>query len=297
MAASTNEVGVIGLGLMGGQIARHLVEAGWTVRGHDLRPESGAALVAAGGIFCPAVAGAFVAGGITLLSLPSSDAFRAVLHALTQSAVRPRCVVDTSTLGLADKEWAQDRLGELSVEFVDCPLSGTAAQMTRKDVVAFASGRKAAVDDAMPLLDAFCRAVHFVGPCGSGTKLKLVANLLVAVHNVAAAEAINLARRAGLDADLVVRAVGDGAGDSRMLQVRGPLMAQRRYRPATMKIEVFRKDLDLIGAFAADCGAATPLLAAAAGLYRAASAAGLDNDDTAAVCTILEGASSPVKAN
>ncbi|MBX9943822.1 MAG: NAD(P)-dependent oxidoreductase [Reyranella sp.] len=297
MATGSKEVGVVGLGLMGAQIARHLVDAGWAVRGHDLRPEAGAALEAAGGVFCPDVAGAFVSGGITLLSLPSSSALRTVLDTLLANAAHPRCVVDTSTLSVADKEWARDRLGELSVEFIDCPLSGTAAQMTHKDVVAFASGCEVAVADVTPLLEAFCRVVYFVGPCGAGTKLKLVANLLVAVHNVAAAEAINLARRAGLDADLVVRAIGEGAGGSRMLQVRGPMMAERRYRPATMKIDVFRKDLDLIGAFAADCGAATPLLAAAAELYRAASAEGLDGEDTAAVCSVLENMALSAKEN
>ncbi len=288
---------MVGLGLMGSQIAAHLARAGWAVFGHDLKADAKSSLEAAGGVFCERLADALMSGGTVLTSLPSSAAFRAVVDAVASAEVRPGIVVDTSTLGLADKAWAHERLAGNDVEFLDCPLSGTAAQAATKDLVVYASGLEAAVTAIGPLLEAFARKVYFVGPCGAGTKLKLVANLLVAVHNVAAAEAICLARRAGLDPELVVRAVGDGAGGSRMLQVRGPMMVGRSYRPATMKIDVFLKDLDLIGAFSAECGATTPLLAVADRLYRAASAAGLDEEDAAAVCSMVETLAAPVRAN
>lgn len=297
MSITDNDIAVIGLGLMGGEIARHLAGAGWTVRGHDLRAEARSALEAAGGIFCPDAASAPTSGGIILLSLPSHDAFRTVIEGVMRNPARPRCVIDTSTLGISEKEWARDCLTEIAVEFLDCPISGTAAQAVNRDLVIYASGPEPAVASVMPVFEAFSRAAYFVGPCGAGTKLKLVANLLVAVHNVAAAEAINLARLAGLDTDLVLTAIGEGAGSSRMLQVRGPMMVRRQYRPATMKVGLFLKDLDLIRAFSSACGAPTPLLAVADRLYRETSMSGLDDEDTAAVCSVLEEMSSLPTAN
>jgi 3-hydroxyisobutyrate dehydrogenase-like beta-hydroxyacid dehydrogenase len=126
-----------------------------------------------------------------------------------------------------------------------------------------------------------------LGPFGNGTRIKLIANLLVAVHNCAAAEALVLARRAGLDAGLVYEAIKGGAGSSRMFEVRGPMMVAETYQPATMKIDVFDKDLGLIAAFAKETGSPTPLFDAAATLYAEALAGGHGKDDSAAVHAVL----------
>jgi L-threonate 2-dehydrogenase len=115
-----------------------------------------------------------------------------------------------------------------------------------------------------------------------------VANLLVAVHNVATAEALVLAMKAGLDPAMVVEVVGAGAGSSRILQLRGPMMAAGTYSPPTMKVDVFDKDLQIIDAFARQLACPTPLLDAAAPIYAAAAAMGHGSDDTAAVCAVLE---------
>ena len=118
--------------------------------------------------------------------------------------------------------------------------------------------------------------------------MKFAANLLVAIHNVAAAEAVVLARKSGLDAALAVKVLGDGAGSSRMLQVRGPMMARRRYLPATMKNEVWQKDMKIIGAFARRLKSPTPLFSATGAIYDATLAQGRARQDTAAVCAVLE---------
>jgi 3-hydroxyisobutyrate dehydrogenase-like beta-hydroxyacid dehydrogenase len=138
------------------------------------------------------------------------------------------------------------------------------------------------------VFDGFARVVKYIGPFGNGMRMKLIANLLVAVHNCAAAEAMTLARKAGLDPKLVYDTLKEGAGGSRMWDVRGPLMVERRYTPATMKIDVFQKDLGLIAEFADALGSPTPLLDASAALYDEAQASGLGPQDSAAVCAVLE---------
>jgi 3-hydroxyisobutyrate dehydrogenase-like beta-hydroxyacid dehydrogenase len=140
----------------------------------------------------------------------------------------------------------------------------------------------------MPILNGFSRGHYFVGKFGNGSKMKFAANLLVAIHNVAAAEAVVLARRSGLNPALAVKVLGDGAGSSRMLQLRGPMMAKRSYKDATMKVELWQKDMKIIGDFVRRLKSPAPLFNATKALYNAALALGYAGQDTAAVCAVLE---------
>ena len=131
------------------------------------------------------------------------------------------------------------------------------------------------------------RQIHDLGEFGNGTRLKLVANLLVAVHNLSTAEALLLADRAGLDLDDVLPALVDGAGSSRMLKVRGPLMLRGDYEPATARVEMFRKDLRAIRELADDLATPTPLLSVTSTLYDAAAGQGRADQDTASIYATL----------
>jgi 3-hydroxyisobutyrate dehydrogenase-like beta-hydroxyacid dehydrogenase len=119
-------------------------------------------------------------------------------------------------------------------------------------------------------------------------QVKFIANLLVAIHNAAAAEALVLAMKSGLDPALVLEAVADGGGASRMLQIRGPLMVKGTYTPAMMKLDVWQKDMTLIAAYARQAKCPTPLFSATKPLYAAALRDGRGKEDTAAVCAVLE---------
>jgi 3-hydroxyisobutyrate dehydrogenase-like beta-hydroxyacid dehydrogenase len=196
-------------------------------------------------------------------------------------------VIETSTLPLETKQAARAVLARAGATLLDCPLSGTGAQARAKDLVVYASGPRAAYDACKEVFRGFARAHYYVGGFGAGSKMKYVANLLVAIHNVAAAEAFTLARKAGLDPGLVLKVIGDGAGASRMFQVRGPMMVAEDYSDATMKVEVWQKDMRIIGEYAARLGCPTPLFAASAPLYTAAMASGHAQHDTAAVCAVL----------
>jgi 3-hydroxyisobutyrate dehydrogenase-like beta-hydroxyacid dehydrogenase len=283
-------VGVVGLGTMGGAMARHLLAAGHRVIGRDVRPACVAALRAAGGEEASSPAAVAAGAGLVILSLPSVAAFEDVVSGEDGllAAARPGlAVVEMSTLPLAVKEQAAQLLADRGAVLLDCPISGTGAQIVTKDIVIYASGEAAALARARPVLAAFSRASFDLGAFGNGTRLKFVANLLVAIHNVAAAEALLLAGRAGLDLPAALAALTSGAGTSRMLEVRGPLMIDGDYG-AAMRVQTFQKDLDIIGAFARQLGCPTPLLATAAQLNLAALAQGRANDDTASVFAVLQ---------
>jgi 3-hydroxyisobutyrate dehydrogenase-like beta-hydroxyacid dehydrogenase len=167
-------------------------------------------------------------------------------------------------------------------------MSGTGAQAAVKDLVVYASGDAAAIARLEPMLLGFARKVFSLGAYGNGSKMKFVANHLVAIHNVAAAEAMVLAIKAGLDPHQTVEVVASGAGTSRVFELRAPMMAAGAYLPATMRSATWRKDLEVIGAFAAEVGCPTPLFGLAGTLHAAALATGHGDEDTAAVCAVLE---------
>jgi L-threonate 2-dehydrogenase len=285
-------IGLIGLGVMGSAIGVLLIRSGAQVWGYDIAAARREQLRAAGGRIANSPAEVAQHCPVLLTSLPTAAAFREVVAGpdglATTHPAEGRLLIELSTLALADKEWGQRVLGQRGWSVADVPLSGTGAQARTGDLAAFVSAdRPADRARAIGVLRRFTRAQHDVGPFGNGSKFKYVANLLVAIHNVAAAEAIVLAERAGLSLDQVLDAVADGAGQSRMLSIRGPLMASRSYDEATVRLEVFLKDVALIGEFAGSVAAPTPLLLASEAVYRAALARGRSQQDTACVAEVL----------
>jgi putative dehydrogenase len=176
-------------------------------------------------------------------------------------------------------------------------VSGTGAQAKTKDIVIYASGGAAEIRRLKPLFAAFSRAVHDVGEFGNGSRMKYVANLLVAIHNVASAEAMVVGMKAGLVPQQIYDLVRSGAGNSRVFELRAPMMITGRYDAPTMKMSLWQKDMDLIGGFARAVGAPTPLFSATLPLYAAAIAGGHATHDTAAVCAVLEAMAGLKRAN
>ncbi|MDA8107363.1 MAG: NAD(P)-dependent oxidoreductase [Betaproteobacteria bacterium] len=282
-------IGISGLGIMGSAMAANLARAGFRVLGYDPVPAARRALKRAGGAALRSNGELARRCEVVITSLPSAAALASVAQELAGKAKRDLLVVETSTLPIEAKEGARRVLARAGATLLDCPLSGTGAQARTKDLAVYASGPRAAYRRAVPVLEGFARAHYHVGPFGAGSKMKFLANLLVAIHNVSAAEALVLAMKAGLDPALVVRVVGDGAGSSRMFQVRGPMMVAGDYSEATMKVDVWQKDMAIIADFARALGCPTPLFQASAPFYTAALAAGRGRQDTAAVCAVLEG--------
>jgi 3-hydroxyisobutyrate dehydrogenase-like beta-hydroxyacid dehydrogenase len=278
-------VGIVGLGIMGSAMAANLMRAGYEVVGYDVRARRRQEHRRAGGEVALRVGD--IRAATVICSLPSSEALLQTASELAKARRPPRIVIETSTLPVAIKEKARRKLEAAGTTLLDCPLSGTGAQARQGDLVVYASGDSRAWRRVVPVVNTFARAYYYVGPFGAGSKMKFVANLLVAIHNVAAAEALVLGAQAGLDPKLVLRAISDGAGTSRMLEVRGPMMVNGNYANASMKLDVWQKDLTIIAAFARDVAAPTPLFSASAPFYMAAMSMGRQQEDTAAVHAVL----------
>ena len=227
---------------------------------------------------------------IVITSLPSVAAFEAVIGGADGIAAARRglIVCETSTLPIEAKERGRAVLARAGIVLLDAPLSGTGSQAAVKDLVVYASGDSAAIARCAAVFDGFSRRHFDVGSFGNGSRMKFVANLLVAIHNVAAAEAMVLGMKAELDPQRILEVIGAGAGTSRVFEVRGPMMAANDYDPATMSIGLWQKDMQIIGAFADGVGCTVPLFEASAQIYRDALAQNLEAKDTAAVCTVLE---------
>ena len=281
------QVGFVGLGIMGGAMARNVAAAGWEVVGHDPDPARRSEAQAAGVVLVADAAEVARRVPLIVTSLPSAAAAAATAAAIADSGAGPRVVAETSTLALEDKLAFAGTLEAAGHRPLDCPLSGTGAQCERKDVAVYASGERAAIEAARPAFADFTRVVHDLGTYGNGTRMKFVANLLVAIHNVASAEAMVLGIKAGLDPHQIVDLIGSGVGTSKVFDLRAPLMADDRYEPPTMKVAIWQKDMAVIGRFAAELGVDTPTFSACGPVYDAAMAAGLGPMDTAAVCRVI----------
>ena len=281
-------VGIVGLGIMGGAFAKNLAASGWRVIGYDLDPGRRRAM-ARTGIEIARDAGAVgAAAPVIISSLPSPQALHETVAALAAAKLPRRIVVEASTFALEDKLAAERVLKKAGHIALDCPVSGTGAQARTGDLVVYASGDSAAIKKLRPMFLGFCRAVDDLGAYGNGSRMKYVANLLVAIHNVASAEAMVLGIKAGLPPQKIFDLVTAGAGNSRVFELRAPMMIKNNYDDATMKIKVWQKDLDVIGSFAAKIGCPTPLMSATLPIYAAAMATGHALHDTAAVCAVLE---------
>lgn len=281
--------GLIGLGVMGSAMSKNLLEAGFAVIGHDVSEAAMKAFAQIGGN--PADSAARVAAGAEVLitCLPSAEALHAIVAELAASPGAARILAETSTLSLDHKLAAQKSLAGAGIVMLDCPLSGSGSQALARDVLVYASGPRDAYDRCLPVFRGFSRAPHYLGPFGNGSKMKYVANLLVAIHTVAAGEAFALARKAGLDPAQMFEVVSDGAGGSSSLKTRGPMLIADEYLPIrTMPLNLWRKDVKIISDYANALSCPTPMFSAAMPIFNAAIAEGYGEQDTAAVCRVIE---------
>ncbi len=280
-------VGMVGLGIMGSAMAGHLLSTGWDVVGYDVDEERRGNFARAGGTLADNAAGVAATCDLVVTSLPSSAAAQAVCAELATAARPGLVLVETSTLPTQVKEQCRAHLAAAAAVLLDCPMSGTGAQALERDVVVLGSGDEAAFERARPMLEVVAKKVRYLGPFGRGTTMKFVANLLVAVHNVATAEAFALGMRAGLDPQQIWETVREGAGGSVIFDKRGRLMVDQDYLPATAKMSMFVKDTDLIADLATQLDLPTPMLTATRSLYAEAVDAGLAESDAAALLDVM----------
>jgi 3-hydroxyisobutyrate dehydrogenase-like beta-hydroxyacid dehydrogenase len=284
-------VGVVGLGIMGGAMAEALVKAGYSVCGFDVVAAACRRLKQAGGRPLKSPAQVAEQADMVIVSLSTTEALQSVVQDICASQVKKdakKIVIETSTLPLSDKEDAYKKLKRKGLDVLDCPISGTAVRMKERAWTVFVSGSKTSAKRVDDVLRVFTDKVPYVGVYGNGTKMKFSANHLVAIYNVACAEAVNLARKMGLDPQDVLDMFGSspiiGTG---VMRLRMPFMIERSYSPPTMKVEVWQKDMQVIGDLAKSVDCPTPLFTTCASIYTAAMAQGLAQQDTASVSEVL----------
>ena len=283
-------VGQVGLGIMGGAFAKHLLAAGFNVVGYDPSHRAAAVLKRAGGEPVPSAAAVAARTRVIITSLPSPAAMEAAFFGKEGIAAGARpgtAVIEASTMTLELKERIRRHLARQDVHLLDCPISGTGAQAAAKDIIVYASGDRGAFNRCRKVFNGFARGTYYCGEFGTGSKLKFVANLLVTIHNLSTAEAMVVGEKAGLDLRLLYKVIGDGAGSSRMFQVRGPLMVAGNYLPPHMKSEIYQKDIDIIDGFARRLRCPTPLFSGSLPFYTAALRQGWGKHDTAAIHAVL----------
>jgi 3-hydroxyisobutyrate dehydrogenase-like beta-hydroxyacid dehydrogenase len=283
-------VGLVGVGLLGHAVVSRLRAAGHEVIGHDVVAERVKALIALGGRPGGSVKGVVEAADLVCVVLPSLPAVEEVVlgpAGIAAAARRGQTVAQMSTISPALTERLAAECRARGVGFLDCPVSGTSGMVERGDGLIFVGGERPLYEQWRPVLESILPRAVFIGAAGQAMVLKLVANLLVALNSAAAAEALSMAARAGLDVRVALEILTGSAASSRMLEVRGPMIARREF-PPQMKLDLFMKDLHLIQDAAAAVGAPLALTDAAEALYRQAQTAGRGGEDLAVVVTALD---------
>jgi L-threonate 2-dehydrogenase len=282
--AVMDRVGVIGLGKMGLPIAANLIERGFGVTGY--RRSGSPGLTAAGGTVAASAAEVAAGSDVLISIVPDAEAVDDVITGPsgTLTALRPGTVhIEMSTIDVDRKARLRDAVRAGGGDLLDCPISGSPAMVAPRLATTFVSGDTATVDAVREVLDAISGPWVYTGPFGSGARMKYIANLLLAVHTVAAAEAMALARRSGLDLTLVQQTLDNSIAASAIWKQRGPLMAERTWSPAPGPVRTLHPILEQIQDHAARAGLSTPVFAAAKEAFDKALANGWGDLDIACV--------------
>jgi L-threonate 2-dehydrogenase len=285
-------VGVIGLGKMGLPIAQNLMERGFTVIGY--RRSGSPELAEAGGIVASSAAEVAASADVLLSILPGAEDVEEVIcgPSGTLSALRAGTIhIEMSTIDVDRKARLADQVRAKGGDLLDCPISGSPGMVAPRLATTFASGDQASVRTVSAVLDAVSGPWVYTGAFGTGARMKYIANLLLAVHTVAAAEAMALARRSGLDLELVQKTLDNSIASSAIWKQRGPIMAERTWSPAPGPISTLLPILEQIEAHAAQADLSAPVFAAAKEVFAKALADGWGDLDIASVHDQISGVS------
>ena len=284
----TKKIGLIGLGIIGSSILRNIHDSEFSPIGFDIDQKIIDTLNHEGLNTSSSLKEIIDQSSIIITSLPNNKALDETIDLIIQQDNRKvELLIETSTLSLECKIKNQERLNAINVDILDCPISGTGRQAENKDIVMYASGLKESYEMALPVLETFSRESFFLGDFGNATKVKLIANLLVSIHNVASAEAIRLGEKSGLDLNELYKVISSGAATSKIFELRAPMMIAKDYSPASMKMNVWKKDIELIRDMLDNHEIDSPLFKMTEQLYKRAEELDLNELDTASVMEVL----------
>ena len=276
----TKKIGLIGLGIIGSSILRNIHDSEFSPIGFDIDQKIIDTLNHEGLNTSSSLKEIIDQSSIIITSLPNNKALDETIDLIIQQDNRKvELLIETSTLSLECKIKNKERLNAINVDILDCPISGTGRQAE--------SGLKESYEMALPVLETFSRESFFLGDFGNATKVKLIANLLVSIHNVASAEAIRLGEKSGLDLNELYKVISSGAATSKIFELRAPMMIAKDYSPASMKMNVWKKDMELIRDMLDNHEIDSPLFKMTEQLYKKAEELHLNELDTASVMEVL----------
>jgi 2-hydroxy-3-oxopropionate reductase len=283
-------VGIVGVGLLGGAVSGVLLDAGYQVVGHDVVTEKVDALVTRGGRAAGSAAEVARCAGAVFTILPTLDSVEEAItgpKGLLDGAGPDTTIIQMSTISPTLAVRMGDAARARGVAFLDAPVSGTSSMVARRDCVVTVGGDRAAYASCLPILESLAKRVFYVGPCGMGSHLKLVTNLIMGLNGVVLAEGLTLAKQAGLDLAQTLEILSQGAAASKILDVRGPLMLEGRFDPL-MKMDLFLKDIRLMLDTAQHLHVPVPLTGMMQQLYTAAVAGGQAKEDLSGIIRLYE---------
>ncbi|MDB5795416.1 MAG: NAD(P)-dependent oxidoreductase [Noviherbaspirillum sp.] len=282
-------VGLIGIGQLGLPVATNLLRDGFRVTGY--RRSNREAFVKRGGVALESAAAVTREADILLLCLPGEEALNQAMNGPqgVLAALKPgQIVIELGTYSKAFKLAHARRIEEHGGRPLEAEVSGSPPMVLDRKASLYLGGPAALVEECKPVLDSIGPNQFHLGEFGSAVSMKLIANYLLTIHTLAAAEAINLGTRAGFDPKLVADVIKLGAGSSTMFAIRAPMMAARAFTPAPGPFSTLEKYLRLGGAMSAELGCASPLFSAAAPYFFRALESGMGAEDISAVLKLLE---------
>jgi len=282
------KVGFVGIGKMGLPMARRLLSAGHAVSVHSrTRTAAVDALAQEGAVVRDSPAALAVGAEVVLTALPTEASVRDVYAAMAEVATEGQLYADHSTVSIELNRWCASRLATRHAAFLDAPVSGGPAGADAGTLTVMVGGDQETFQRALPVFEAFGARIRRCGPVGSGQAIKLVNQLLVAVHTMASSEAAAMALELGADLGTVQDVIGASFGSSAMLMRNLPRFIGRDFSPAT-PIGLIAKDLSIIHTEAMD--ASVPLLLG--GLvqqcFLEATARGWGSEDMAAMIKLWD---------
>ncbi len=289
MVSRFKTVGIVGVGQLGGPVAENLLRAGYELYAYQRTRKD--TPVEAGGQWAESPTALAQAVDVLFLCLPSEEAAEQVLEGESGvlAGLRPnQIVIELGTYRKSFKLALARKVQAKGAQILEAEVSGSPIMVRQGKAALYLGGASELVETCRPLLETISPNQFHIGPFGSAVAMKLIANYLLTIHTLAAAEAMNMAVRAGFDPQRAVEVLREGAGGSVMFNVRAPLMAKRQFSPAPGPFRTLEKYLQLGREMADELGCATPLFSAAEPYYRQALDGPMRDEDIAAVIKLLE---------
>ena len=288
-------IGSIGLGNIGEPMAINLIQSGYSVIGFDVieKPK----FVSAGGLQVKTIEELSKQTDLIVQSLPTVQALETTVDELIEFGRSGQIIIELSSYPLKNKKLQASRLAEHGITMLDCEISGLPFMVKDRSATIFQSGDQATIESTQVVFEAMTNKRINLGKFGAATKMKLLANMMVAIHNSVAGEVLNLAQKADIDLDEAIEALSKSAAGSVTFSNKAPIMITREFESGAGPFRHMFNYLRRVSGLAKDVGASTPLLDTIHQYYEKAEAEGRADQDIAAIIEMLEEESNDKQTN